>query len=86
MAASPENERRVRLSIDVSPDLKRRLKIAAARQDVSIRDYVEALLRQALEADEPGGEAEQPSSTYYPPVAAPRLEPRPGRDLRYWET
>ena len=86
MAASSENDRRVRLSIDVDPELKRRLKIAAARQDLSIRDYVEVLLRRALEVDELGGEAEEPRSSYYSPPPPARLEPRPGRDLRYWET
>jgi plasmid stability protein len=37
-----------RLSIDVDPDLRRRIKIAAASHDQSIRDYVESLLREAL--------------------------------------
>ena len=32
--------RRARLSIDVPPDERRRIRIAAARRDQSIRDYV----------------------------------------------
>jgi len=32
--------RRVRLSIDVAPQERRRLNVAAARRDQSIRDYV----------------------------------------------
>ncbi len=48
------NEQRARLSIDVTPELRRRLKIAAAARDLSVRAYVEAILRQALEAEEHG--------------------------------
>lgn len=48
-------ERRARLSIDVSRESRRRLHIAAAKRDQSIRDYVweavEARLKQDL-ADE----------------------------------
>jgi uncharacterized protein (DUF1778 family) len=45
-------ERRARLSIDVSREARRRLHIAAAKRDQSIRDYVweavEARLKQDL--------------------------------------
>lgn len=51
-------ERRSRLSIDVSREARRRIHIAAARRDQSIRDYVweavEARLKHDL-ADEPSG-------------------------------
>lgn len=54
----PTNERRVRLSIDMSREARRRIHIAAARRDQSIRDYVleavEARLKQDL-PDEPSG-------------------------------
>ncbi len=40
------DERRARLSIDVSRDARRRIHIAAAKRDQSIRDYV----WQAVEA------------------------------------
>ena len=50
MAAT--EERRARLSIDVPKDGRRRLRMAAAKRDQSIRDYVwqavEARLRQDL--------------------------------------
>lgn len=49
------NERRARLSIDVSREARRRIHIAAARRDQSIRDYVwqavEARLSHDLAAD-----------------------------------
>jgi hypothetical protein len=48
---SVPGERRARLSIDVEPELRRRIKIAAAARDLSVREYVEAILRQALEAE-----------------------------------
>jgi hypothetical protein len=46
------DERRARLSIDVAPELRRRIKIAAAARDLSVRDYVEMVLRHALESEE----------------------------------
>jgi hypothetical protein len=39
---------RVRLSVDVAPDLKRRVKIAAARNDQSVREWIEQALEDAL--------------------------------------
>jgi plasmid stability protein len=53
--ATSNTSRRSRLSIDVDPDLRRRIKIAAASHDQSIRDYVESLIRDAL-AGEPDDE------------------------------
>jgi hypothetical protein len=53
-AMEAPSERRARLSIDVAPELRRRLKIAAASRDLSVRDYVETILRRALEAEERG--------------------------------
>ena len=41
---------RPRLMIDVTPDLRRRIKVAAARQDQSVRDYVVGILEQAVPA------------------------------------
>ncbi|MBI2912108.1 MAG: hypothetical protein HYY05_08185 [Chloroflexi bacterium] len=46
------HERRARLSIDVEPELRKRIKIAAAERELSIRDYVVNLLRQAVAEDE----------------------------------
>ncbi len=43
--------KRTRLMIDISPDLRRRIKIAAARQDLSMKDYVERILEQVVPAD-----------------------------------
>lgn len=51
---SAPGERRARLSIDVEPELHRRIKIVAAARDLSVREYVEAILRQALEAEAQG--------------------------------
>lgn len=43
--------RRARLSIDVSPEARRRIHIAAARRDQSIRDYVWEAVEARLERD-----------------------------------
>lgn len=56
----PDTERRARLSIDVSTTTRRRVRLAAARRDQSIRDYVvEALTERLREdlGDEPQDEA-----------------------------
>jgi uncharacterized protein (DUF1778 family) len=50
--------RRARLSIDVTPEARRRIRIAAARRDQSIREYVieavQARLREDLGSDRDG--------------------------------
>lgn len=43
--------RRVRLVVDIAPDLRRRIKIAAAQRDVPIKNYV----TEILEGIVPGG-------------------------------
>jgi hypothetical protein len=43
---------RPRLIIDISPELRRRIKIAAAQKDLSIREYVEQILEQAVPPEE----------------------------------
>ena len=44
--------KRPRLMIDISPELRRRIKIAAAQKDLSIREYVEDILDQAVPSEE----------------------------------
>ena len=51
---STTGEPRARLTIDVEPELRRRVKSAAAARDLSVREYVEAILRQALDAEAQG--------------------------------
>ena len=41
-------QRRSRLSLDVDPDLRRRIKVEAASRDLSIRSYLEGMIRKAL--------------------------------------
>lgn len=50
-----EGGRKPRLSIEVDPDLRRRLKIAAAQHDVTIRDYVLTAVERALDAEDREG-------------------------------
>ena len=44
-------ERRARLSIDVSTTIRRRIRLAAARRDQTIRDYVVDALAERLHED-----------------------------------
>ena len=46
------NERRARLSIDVSRDARRRIHITAAKRDQSIRDYVWEAVEARLKLDQ----------------------------------
>jgi hypothetical protein len=43
--------KRPRLTIDVQPELRRRLRLAAAKRDVSVREYVIETLRLKLRED-----------------------------------
>lgn len=46
-------EKRTRLTIDVPPEVKRRLRLAAARHDISMRQYVLEVLEERLTEDLP---------------------------------
>ncbi len=46
--AQPAPKRRTHLIIDISPELRRRIKIAAAERDLSVREYVEQILESAV--------------------------------------
>ncbi|MBI2940766.1 MAG: hypothetical protein HYY04_10050 [Chloroflexi bacterium] len=52
MAAGAEGPRRTRRSIDVELELRRRIKVAAAPKDLTVREYLEAIRPRAIEADE----------------------------------
>jgi uncharacterized protein (DUF1778 family) len=43
--------RRPRISVDVQPEVRRRLRIAAAKRDVSIRQYVLEAVEERLDED-----------------------------------
>ena len=49
--ATQQQQGRARLSIDIDPELRERIKGAAAERDLSIRDYVLTILRRALDAE-----------------------------------
>lgn len=50
--------KRPRISIDVAPELRRRLRLAAAKRDLTLRQYVLDAIEERLEEDlgAPGGE------------------------------
>lgn len=49
--------KRPRISIDIEPEARRRLRIAAAKRDVSVRRYVLEAIQERLREDL-GGDAE----------------------------
>lgn len=50
------NSRRIRLTIDISPELRRRIRNAAAQRDLSLRAYVERILEEAVTEDGASGQ------------------------------
>ena len=46
--ATQKHYPRSRLMIDISPELRRRIKIAAAQNDLSVREYIERILEQTV--------------------------------------
>ncbi len=59
---------RVRLSVDVDPDLRRRIKISAAARDETVKDFLErAILRELRQGN--GGAArrhDEEEQEFYP--------------------
>lgn len=45
-------KKRTRLSLDISPETRRRIKIEAAKRDVTVRAYLEEIIERAVLADE----------------------------------
>jgi len=39
---------RARLTLDITPEMRRRIRLAAARRDLTIREYIERILDEAL--------------------------------------
>ena len=51
-----KNSGRVKLSVDVEPEFRRRLRLAAVRRDVPLREYLISLVEEGLgETDEDDG-------------------------------
>jgi hypothetical protein len=61
--------KRLRISIDVDPELRHRLRLAAARRDLSVRHYVLAAIQERLRQDV-GGEDGSAFSAADDPVLA----------------
>jgi len=55
-------DRRARLSIDVSTSTRRRVRLAAAKRDQSIRDYVVGALQERLREDLGGDDTSEAES------------------------
>jgi len=64
---------KVKLSIEVEPELRRRVKIAAASKDQSIREWIVGAIRHELENDE------EEEITLPPAGAKPRGSKNPPR-------
>jgi hypothetical protein len=53
------------LTVDVEPKLRRRIKVAAASRDETIRDFLERAILRELEKDE-GGRTYDEEQEFYP--------------------
>ncbi len=60
--AEKHEKRRTRVMVDVSPELRRRIKVAAERSDLSIRAYIARVLEQAVPKDGGKQQPEQQAS------------------------
>jgi predicted metal-dependent RNase len=61
--ATQRQSPRPRLMIDISPELRRRIKIAAAQKDLSIREYIEQILERTVPGEANLLEREHPRIT-----------------------
>lgn len=61
--ANQENTR-VRLTVDISPEMRRRIKIAAARNNLTIRQYVERILEAVVPQESEPDKVELPKHGY----------------------
>lgn len=62
--------RRPRISVDVSPDVRRRLRLAAAKRDVTVRQYVLDAIEEHLRQDLGDAEGELALTAKTDPVLA----------------
>lgn len=71
MARSAGNlTKRPRISIDVDPDFRRQVRVAAARREVSVRDYILSALETQLREDASGEDRVAPLTAAGNPVLA----------------
>lgn len=66
---------RVKLTLEVEPELRRRVKIAAASRDQSIREWILGAIRHELSLEDDGEE----ELTLPPPGVKPRGSENPPR-------
>jgi hypothetical protein len=57
--STPDERHEARLAIEIEPELRARVEAAAAERGLSVRDYVAAVLRLALEHNGENGTASQ---------------------------
>src|SRR5438552_18757374 len=58
-----QKTKRTRITIDVSPELRRRIKMAALQEDLSISDYLGSILDQAVPGEANATQQEYRSMT-----------------------
>jgi len=61
---------RPRISIDVDPDFRRRVRVAAAQRELSVRDYILSALEAQLREDASGKDPVAPLTAAGDPVLA----------------
>lgn len=61
---------RLRISIDVEPDLRRRVRVAAAQRELSVREYIVNALEAQLREDTLGEDHVAPLTAAADPVLA----------------
>jgi hypothetical protein len=72
-------QKRTRLTVDISPELRHRIKIAAAERDVSVRDYVVQSIERTLDG---GIDTERAGGNYLTPELVEQLRKTRGAIMR----
>jgi hypothetical protein len=82
---------KARLTVDVDPELRRRIRVAAAVRDQSLKEWIERALLRELEEETTGGDPVPVAGEdreHYPATGpkprapgGPLPRPRSGRDL-----
>jgi len=70
---------KVKLSLEVEPELRRRIKLSATARDESVREWVQRAILRELEAQEPGDPGGEGEMILPPAGAKPRGSRNPAR-------
>ena len=72
----PSPKKRSRITIDVSPEMRRRIKMAAAQNDLSVGEYVGRILEENLTMQASGDSVHRHAAPLIDPIVCLRFVSR----------